>query len=60
MSLKIFVIWSEYLEPYKGKLFVLILGTWNYDYLLRIIIIRIKGKVEQAREWSSTLPYTSV
>ena len=22
--------------------------------------VRIKGKVEQSREWSSTLPYTSV
>ena len=30
-----------------------LLNTQNYK-------VRIKGKVEQSREWSSALPYTSV
>ena len=37
----------------KMELDAALLNTQHYK-------IRIKGKVEQSREWSSTLPYTSV
>ena len=37
----------------KMALDATLLNTQHYK-------VRIKGKVEQSREWSSTLPYTSV
>ena len=35
-------------------------GTWYLLANTPHYKVRIKGKVEQSREWSSALPYTSV
>ena len=40
-------------KTHKMVLNAALLNTQHYK-------VRIKGKVEQSREWSSTLPYTSV
>ena len=41
------------LKTQKMVLDVALLNTQHYK-------VRIKGKVEQSREWSNALPYTSV
>ena len=40
-------------KTHKMVLDTTLLNTWHYKLML-------KGKVEQSREWSSALPYTSV
>ena len=45
--------WSGHTKDFKN-------GTWYLFAYTQHYKVRIKGKVEQSREMSSALPYTSV